>query len=74
MFNKYILDSDTFANLNKRKVLRKKLAQQMILDTTFLQVERFILRFIFFCILIYTVSHYMAYGDLFFLHPHVDPG
>ena len=74
MFNKYILDSDTFANLNKRRTLRKKLAQQMILDTTFLQVERFILRFIFFCILIYTVSHYITYGDLFFLHHNVVHG
>ena len=32
MFNRYILDSDTFQNLNKRRELRKKLAKQMILN------------------------------------------
>lgn len=70
MFNRYILDSDTFQNLYKRRDQRRKLAKQMILDTNYLKVERFFLRFFFFCILIYTISHYMAHGDLFFLHHH----
>jgi len=68
MFNRYILESDTFQNLNKRRDLRRKLAKQMILDTTYLKVERFLLRFFFFCILIYTISHYITYGDLYFFH------
>ena len=33
MFNRYILESDTFQNLNKRRDLRRKLAKQMILNS-----------------------------------------
>lgn len=69
MFNRLTLDTDTLQNYTKRRDLRRKLAKQMILDTNYLKVERVLLRFFFFCILIYTISHYMAHGYLFFLYP-----
>jgi len=64
MFNRYIIDSDTFQNLNKRRAVRRKLAKQMILDTTYLKIERFILRLLFFAVLIFCISHYIAYDHL----------
>jgi hypothetical protein len=70
MFNKYILDSDTFQNFDKRRAIRKQLARQMILDTTYLKIERFILRFLFFAVLIFCISHYLAYDHLHLFHTH----
>ena len=33
MFNRYIIDSDTFQNLHKRRAIRRKLAKQMIINS-----------------------------------------
>ena len=69
MFNKYLLDSDTFQNLDKRRDLRRKLAKQMILDTNFRKIERFLLRLLFLAVAAYGVQHYIFFGH--FLHFHV---
>ena len=45
MFNKYILDSDTFQNLNKRRELRKKLARQMIINSQRSKFKKFCISF-----------------------------
>ena len=69
MFNRLILDSDTLHNCNKRRDLRRKLAKQMILDTNFRKIERFLLRLLFICVFAYGIQHYITYGH--FLHFHV---
>ena len=70
MFNKYILDPDTLRNLDKRRELRKKLAQEMIIDTSFRKIERFILRIVFLAVVIFSITHSVEFGHYLHFHVH----
>ena len=70
MLNKLVLDQDSLVDLEKRKAVRRKLAKQILLDTTFLKVERFLLRAMLLFLLIFAISHYMTFGHFGILHTH----
>ena len=70
MFNKITLSADALHNVEKRRILRKKLAQQMIFDTNFLKFERFFYRFMFLVVIIFCISHFISYGHFPMIHTH----
>lgn len=45
MFNRYIIDSDTFQNLDKRREVRRKLAKQMIINSHSTKFKKFCISF-----------------------------
>ena len=66
MFNKYLLDSDTFQNLNKRRELRKKLAIKMLNETKFTKFTKSVVFICFLLILCYFIQNDLVYGH--FIH------
>ena len=61
MENKYILDSDTFVNLDKRKQARKHLAQKMIIDSYRSKIKERIIKTTIFCSCLYIVGIHAKY-------------
>ena len=70
MFNKFTLSADTLHNLEKRRELRKKLSQRMIIDTNFRKIERFLLRIVFLAIVIFAITHSVEFGHYLHFHVH----
>ena len=68
MFNRYLLDSDTFQNLNKRKETVKELARQMILESKFERVLKSLFKVVTLLVVVYCVHHYFVYDHIFHMH------
>lgn len=71
MFNRYLLDSDTLQNLNKRSETVKKLARQMILESKVERVFKLLFKVVTLLIVVYCVNHYFVFDHIFHIHqPH----
>jgi len=69
MFNKYILDSDTFQNLNKRREVVKKLSRKMIFEKNLTKFTKLFFFIVFTLLLIYFIHHFIVFDHIFHLHP-----
>lgn len=70
MFNKYLLDSDTLQNLNKRRELRKKLAKKMLNETKFTKFTKSVVFICFLLIAFYFIHHDLVHGHFIHLYLH----
>ena len=68
MFNRYLLDSDTFQNLNKKRETVKELARQMILESKFERVVKLLFKVVTLLVVVYCVYHYLVYDHIFHMH------
>ena len=67
MFNRYILDSDTFQNLNKKREVVKNLSRKMILESRLSRLSKLFFVSAFTLLLLYSIHHYIVYGQFFHL-------
>lgn len=67
MFNRYILDSDTFQNLNKKREVVKNLSRKMILESRLSKLSKLFFVSALTLLLLYSIHHYIVYGHLFYL-------
>ena len=68
MFNKYLLDSDTFQSFDKRRETVKELARQMILESKFERVVKLLFKVVTLLVVVYCVYHYLVYDHIFHIH------
>lgn len=68
MFNRYLLDSDTFQNLNKKRETVKELARQMILESKFERVVKLFFKVVTLLVVVYCVHHYIVFDHIFHIH------
>jgi len=71
MINKYVIDSDILRDLYKRRTLRKKIAQRMILESKFSRVTKFCFVIAVVSLLVYLIHHDINYGH--FIHTSPPP-
>lgn len=62
MFNRYIIDSDTFQNLNKKREVVKNLSRKMILESRLSRLSKLFFVSVFTTLLLYSIHHYIVYG------------
>ena len=67
MFNRYMLDSDTFQNHNKKRDVVKNLSRKMILESRLSRLSKLFFVSAFTLLLLYSIHHYIVYGHLFHL-------
>ena len=68
MFNRYLLDSDTFQNLNKKRETVKELARQMILESKFEKFLKLLFKVVTLLVVVYCVHHYLVFDHIFHIH------
>jgi len=67
MLNRYIIDSDTFQTLTRRREVVKKLSRKLILESRLSRISKLFFVSAFTILLLYSIHHYIVYGHLFHL-------
>ena len=68
MSNKYIIDSDTFQTLTRKREVVKELSRKMILESKLNQYSKIVLIFLILMTALYFIHHYIMFGHL--IHRH----
>lgn len=68
MSNKYIIDSDTFQTLTRKREVVKELSRKMILESKLNQYSKIVIKVLIVMTALYFIQHYIMFGHL--IHPH----
>ena len=68
MTNRYIIDSDTFQTLTKKREVVKNLSRKMILESKLNQFSKIAIKVLILMTALYFIHHYIMFGHLIHLH------
>ena len=68
MTNRYIIDSDTFQTLTKKREVVKNLSRKMILESKLNQFSKIVIKVLILMTALYFIHHYIMYSHLIHLH------
>ena len=68
MSNKYIIDSDTFQTLTRKREVVKNLSRKMILESKLNQYSKIVLKVLILMTALYFIHHYIMFGHLIHIH------
>ena len=70
MLNRFILDGDSFNDIDKRRALRRKLARKMLLESNFTKFTKVFMSIVICLIVLYFIQHDLLYGHFVHFTPH----
>ena len=68
MTNRYIIDSDTFQTLTKKREVVKNLSRKMILESKLNQFSKIVIKVLILMTALYFIHHYIMFGHLIHFH------